>query len=84
MPPAVSLDSAAVGRHMMYPEFVFRFPLLIKFTTVGEAPPADLSVDKEGRPLDKIMCSHDGLVSQAERTSITDPAMRYESVVLVN
>ena len=69
--------------HMMYPGFVFGFLHFIKYAGPGDAQPADQSFDKDGRPLDKIMRYHDVLVSLAGRTTITDPAMRYESVGLV-
>jgi len=69
--------------HMMYPGFVFGFLHFIKYAGPTDAPPADQSFDKDGRPLDKIMRYHDVLMSLAGRTTITDPAMRYESVALV-
>jgi hypothetical protein len=69
--------------HMMYPGFVFGFLHFIKFATPEEAPPPDVSFDKDGRPLEKIVRYHDVLVSLAGRTTITDPAMRYESVGLI-
>lgn len=69
--------------HMMYPGFVFGFLHFIKFATPDEAPPPDVSFDKDGRPLEKIARYHDVLVSLAGRTTITDPAMRYESVALI-
>jgi hypothetical protein len=69
--------------HMMYPGFVFGFLHFLKFAAPGESSPPDVSFDKENRPLDKITRYHDVLVSLAGRTTITDPAMRYESVGLV-
>jgi hypothetical protein len=69
--------------HMMYPGFVFGFLHFIKYAGPDDAVPADQSFDKEGRPLDKIMRYHDVLVSLSGRITITDPAMRYESVGLV-
>ena len=69
--------------HMMYPGFVFGFLHFLKFAAPGESAPPDVSFGKENRPLDKITRYHDVLVSLAGRTTITDPAMRYESVGLV-
>ncbi len=69
--------------HMMYPGFVFGVLHFIKYAGPGDAPPADQSFGKDGRPLDKITRYYDVLVSLAGRTMITDPAMRYESVGLV-
>jgi hypothetical protein len=69
--------------HMMYPGFVFGFLHFLKFAAPGEVAAPDVSFDEESRPLDKIKRYHDVLVSLAGRTTITDPAMRYESVGLV-
>ncbi len=69
--------------HMMYPGFVFGFLHFIKYASTPAAAPADASFDSEGKPLEKLIRYHDVLVSLAGRTTITDPAMRYESVGLV-
>ena len=69
--------------HMMYPGFVFGFLHFIRYAGPDDAGTMDQSFDQVGRPLDKITRYHDVLVSLAGRTTITDPAMRYESVGLV-
>lgn len=69
--------------HMMYPGFVFGFLHLLKHATVSAVGPADASFDDHEKPLDRIKRYLDVLVSLSGRTTVTDPAMRYESVGLV-
>ena len=69
--------------HMMYPGFVFGFLHFIRLASLTQFAPADASFDASGQPLEKLIRYHDVLVSLAGRTTITDPAMRYESVALV-
>ncbi len=73
-----------VNIHMMYPGFVFGFLHLIKFAKATEVTsPNDASFDSQGRPLDSIVRYHNALSALTGRTTITDPAMRYESVGLL-
>ena len=69
--------------HMMYPGFVFGFLHVLKHATLSAVGPADASFDDHGQPLDRIKRYHDVLISLSGRTTVTDPAMRYESVGLV-
>lgn len=69
--------------HMMYPGFVFGFLHFIKFASLDRVAPPDASFDANGKPLEKLVRYHDVLVSLSGRTTITDPAMRYESVGLI-
>jgi len=73
-----------VNIHMMYPGFVFGFLHLIKFAkTTDVVSPNDASFDSKGKPLDSIVRYHNALSALTGRTTITDPAMRYESVGLL-
>lgn len=73
-----------VNIHMMYPGFVFGFLHLIKFAKVSEVSmPNDASFDAKGKPLDSVVRYHNALSALTGRTTITDPAMRYESVALL-
>lgn len=73
-----------VNIHMMYPGFVFGFLHLIKFATLTDVTSAnDASFDSKGKPLDSIVRYHNALSALTGRTTITDPAMRYESVGLL-
>ena len=70
--------------HMMYPGFVFGFLHLIKFAKVNDVKnPSDASFDAHGKPLDSIVRYHNALSALTGRTTITDPAMRYESIGLL-
>lgn len=69
--------------HMMYPGFVFGFLHFIKYASIADFSPPDASFNKLSQPLEKLIRYHDVLVSLAGRTTITDPAMRYESVGLI-
>lgn len=70
--------------HMMYPGFVFEFLHLIRFAQGTEVKhPNDVSFDAQGKPLDSVVRYHNALSALTGRTTITDPAMRYESVGLL-
>jgi hypothetical protein len=69
--------------HMMYPGFVFGFLHFIRYATPASVLAADASFGSDGQPLPKLIRYHDVLLSLSGRTTITDPAMRYESVGLV-
>lgn len=69
--------------HMMYPGFVFGFLHFLRYATVSEAGTEDATIDSVGNPRDQIKRYHDVLVSLSGRMTVTDPAMRYESVGLV-
>src|SRR5208283_4342567 len=73
-----------VNIHMMYPGFVFGFLHLIRFAKTTEVGSSnDASFDAEGRPFDSIVRYHNALSALTGRTTITDPAMRYEAVGLL-
>ncbi|HEX4783766.1 MAG TPA: hypothetical protein VH350_05455 [Candidatus Sulfotelmatobacter sp.] len=73
-----------VNIHMMYPGFVFGFLHLIKFAKATEVTsPNDASFDAQGKPLNSVVRYHNALSALTGRTTITDPAMRYESVGLL-
>ena len=73
-----------VNIHMMYPGFVFGFLHLIKFAKMSDVrTPNDASFDADGKPLESIVRYHNALSALSGRTTITDPAMRYESVGLL-
>jgi hypothetical protein len=70
--------------HMMYPGFVFGFLHLIKHCPLGAYDKPDASFDAAGTtPMNSLARYHDVLVSLSGRTSIVDPAMRYEAVGLI-
>lgn len=69
--------------HMMYPGFVFGFLHFIKFASTCDIDRADAAFDAAGNPLPHLLRYHNVLVSLSGRATITDPAMRYESVGLV-
>ena len=73
-----------VNIHMMYPGFVFGFLHLIKFGRVEDGLSAnDASFDADDHPLESIVRYHNALCALAGRVTITDPAMRYESIGLL-
>jgi len=69
--------------HMMYPGFVFGFLHFIRFASTCDTARADATFDAAEKPLPHLLRYHDVLVSLSGRATITDPAMRYESVGLV-
>jgi hypothetical protein len=69
--------------HMMYPGFVFGFLHFIRYASTRDIERADASFDGDGNPLPHLIRYHEVLVSLSGRATITDPAMRYESVGLV-
>ncbi len=69
--------------HMMYPGFVFGFLHFIKFASTSDINRADATFDDSANPLPHLVRYHDVLLSLSGRTTITDPAMRYESVGLI-
>lgn len=70
--------------HMMYPGFVFGFLHLIKFAKTSEVDnPNDASFKADGKPSDSLVRYHNALSALTGRTTIADPAMRYESIAIL-
>jgi hypothetical protein len=69
--------------HMMYPGFVFGFLHFIKFASTSDIKRADATFDTSGNPLPHLQRYHEVLVSLSGRQTVTDAAMRYESVGLI-